>query len=221
MIPKYIHQIWIGPEPIPEKYQYFVQMMKDMHPDWQHILWDNDAVFNGIFAEDPYLKWAKDNINSEYFLQPAFITDRARLLILDRIGGIYVDVDAKPVRSFNHILPKLTEHCKLFAGLKLETEYGPMIDITVLGATPDNRHLKHLIEKWYDGTYEHPLSGLHISRELIKLVDWDITLFKKEYFYNEWIAPETVILHDTEDRAWSWKAMTPEWMEDEGDEDNK
>ena len=217
-LPKIIHQIWIGPDPIPAKYQHFIQMMKDMHPDWQHILWDNAAVFNGIFSEDPYLKEAKDKINSEYLLQPAFIADRVRLLILDKMGGIYVDTDAKPIKSFNQLLPKLSEHCKLFAGLKHDSEYGLMADVTVLGATPDNKHLKHIIGRWDDGTYTHPLSGLHISREIIKLVDWDVTLFKKEYFYNEWVAPETIILHDTEDRAWSWESMTPEWMEDEEDD---
>jgi hypothetical protein len=214
-LPKIIHQIWIGPDPIPKEYQHYINMMRDMHPDWQHIIWGNKEIFEGEFKEDPFLSKWKDQINSEYLLQPAFISDRARLLILEKMGGIYVDVDAKPIKSFNTILPILPEQCKLFAGWKWSGEHGYMADVTALGAIPDNPHLKFIIGRWGDGKYNHPLSGLHISNEILDRMDYDITLLHNDYFYSGHIKDRTLFLHDTDHRALSWTAMTPEWMLDQ------
>ena len=41
-IPKIIHQIWIGPKPLPNQYKEFSQKMIEMHPDWEYHLWGNE-----------------------------------------------------------------------------------------------------------------------------------------------------------------------------------
>ena len=49
-IPKIIHQIWIGPKPIPDQYKEFSQKMIEMHPDWEYHLWGHE-IFTGISAK--------------------------------------------------------------------------------------------------------------------------------------------------------------------------
>ena len=41
MIPKIIHQFWVGPKPPPMN---LIQTWRDAHPDWVHMLWTNDML---------------------------------------------------------------------------------------------------------------------------------------------------------------------------------
>lgn len=207
-LPKIIHQIWIGPDEMPKACKEYTAKMKRMHPGWEHILWDNEMVFEGQFKDDPYLKAWKSQINSEYFLQPAFISDRVRLLILNKMGGIYVDVDAIPIRPFDVILDKLSDKVDFFAGVEDSAEYGRIIDITVLGASPKCRVIKKILE-----TNDFPMSGLHMSKDFFKYVDTDMCLFAKDYFYTYGeVNDKTVVLHGKH-RMMSWTKMRPEWMD--------
>ena len=207
-IPKIIHQIWIGPNKLPESCKLLLSEMKEMHPDWEHKLWTNKEVFEGEFKDDPFLvKW-KDKINTEYLLQPAFVADRVRLLILAKYGGVYVDIDAKPIKSFNTVLNKLPSGCTFFAGIRPNTDYGIMIDVTVLGSSVNSRILNKIIPSWY--SYEHPLTGFHISVEIAKYIDTDVTLFNNDFFYSYELTEKSIILHNTSDRLGSWE----EWKEE-------
>ena len=202
-IPKIIHQIWIGPNKLPERCKPLLSEMKEMHPDWKHKLWTNEEVFEGEFKDDPFLvKW-KDKINTEYLLQPAFIADRVRLLILAKYGGVYVDIDAKPIKSFNTVLDKLPSGCTFFAGLRPNTDYGMMIDVTVLGSTINSRIVNKVIPSWY--SFPHPLTGFHISVEIAKYIDTDVTLFNNDFFYSYELSEKSVILHNTSDRLGTWE----------------
>lgn len=202
-IPKIIHQIWIGPNKLPERCKPLLSEMKEMHPDWEHKLWTNKEVFEGEFKDDPFLvKW-KDKINTKYLLQPAFIADRVRLLILAKYGGVYVDIDAKPIKSFNTVLDKLPSRCTFFAGLRPNTDYGVMIDVTVLGSAINSRIVNKVVPSWY--SYDHPLTGFHISIEIAKYIDTDVTLLNNDFFYSYELTDKSVILHNTSDRLGSWE----------------
>ena len=39
MIPKIIHQIWLGPLPPPQRW---LDSWRDHHPDWDYHLWTNE-----------------------------------------------------------------------------------------------------------------------------------------------------------------------------------
>lgn len=207
-IPKIIHQIWIGPNKLPEKCIPLIAKMKDMHPEWEHRLWSNEEVFEGEFKDDPFLKEWKDKINTDYLLQPAFIADRVRLLILVKYGGIYVDVDAQSIKSFNTVLEKLPSTCEFFAGLRPNTDYGTMIDVTVLGSVVNSKLLNKIIPSW--NSYPHPLTGFHISVEIAKNIDTSVTLFNNDFFYSYELTEDSVILHNTSDRLGTWERWDKE-----------
>tara|TARA_B100001287_G_C22482765_1_gene435149 strand:+ start:27 stop:656 length:630 start_codon:yes stop_codon:yes gene_type:complete len=206
-LPKIIHQIWIGPDEMPEKCKEASAKMKAMHHGWEYKLWDNEAVFEGQFKDDPYLKSWKNKISSEYLLQPAFIADRVRLLILKAMGGIYVDIDALPIRPFDDILPALGDKHNFFGGLRQHDDYSNMIDVTVLGAEPNARVINTILEE-----NDFPMSGLHISWALFKNLDADMCIFGEDYFYTEGEPNEkTIILHE-DNRMVTWTNKRPEWM---------
>ena len=116
-IPKIIHQIWVGEKEMPEHCQQFVQQMKELHPDYEHHLWGNE-LFTEKYADDPYLQ---NYITNPELYKWAFICDRIRCLLLNEIGGIYVDADAKPVQSFDLCMNQLGENITFFTGLKTNT----------------------------------------------------------------------------------------------------
>ena len=41
LIPKIIHQLWIGPKPRPSK---FMATWKEKHPDYEYIMWNEEDM---------------------------------------------------------------------------------------------------------------------------------------------------------------------------------
>lgn len=207
-IPKIIHQIWIGYQEMPELYQEFTKQMKEMHPDWEYKLWTHDEVFNNVYKDDPFLQ--------EYVTKPdvyrwAFISDRIRLLILRDYGGIYCDVDAKPIRPFDIILEKLNPTHTFFTGLKplmLNNQEcdcninATIFDCTVYGSAPRSRAIMSFLEEYTDLYWAHGCKTF--SDKLIMEMDTDIACFGHKYFYDNKITDSTIVLHDVEDRMLSW-----------------
>jgi len=96
-IPKIIHQIWIGPRPIPDKYKKLTESWKQKFPDWQYKLWTNNEVEEFKFKE-------KDLFNLASSYQEK--SDILRYAILREYGGLYVDMDYEAINNFGDILSK-------------------------------------------------------------------------------------------------------------------
>lgn len=86
-IPRIIHQIWLGPKPVP--FTEWSQRWRDLHPDWEYRLWrDDDLTFMHFGVADD---WGARS-------------DAARYEILKRYGGVYVDLDFRPIASLEGLL---------------------------------------------------------------------------------------------------------------------
>lgn len=199
-IPRKIHQIWIGHLPIPDHCLQFSKEMQEMHPEWEYKLWRHDEIFNGIYKDDPFLQ--------EYLTDPdvykwAFIADRIRLLILRDFGGVYCDLDAKPVRSFDIILNNLSEKITFFAGMKPSQHNNTLIDCTVYGSVPGSRTILNCLSCYVRLNWAHGCKTF--NDKIIQTMDDDIALFGYEYFYGNQITDRTIVLHDIEEtRLFSW-----------------
>lgn len=86
MIPKKIHQIWVGDFKMPMREQALVQKMKDAHPQFEHHLWtEPDPDF------PPNLR---DWYDKFYAIKNyAFCADLLRLWVVWKRGGFYLDID--------------------------------------------------------------------------------------------------------------------------------
>ena len=91
MIPKILHQIWIGPDEIPQDH---IDTWKNKHPDWIHMLWDEktirDEFPNGLFNQSEF-----DGIN-----EWCGKADVLRYEILYYFGGIFIDADSICLNKF-------------------------------------------------------------------------------------------------------------------------
>ena len=101
MIPKRLHHIWTGLNPIPHVYEEYLEEWQLFHPDWEHYIWtpgeisklcmQNKKLYDAGELEAPndWLRWRADIV---------------RLEILNQYGGIYVDMDSEPLKPLDPLL---------------------------------------------------------------------------------------------------------------------
>lgn len=98
MIPKIIHYVWIGGNPLPELAETCIASWKKHMPDWEFMRWD-ETNFD-IAAAPTYVKQAYE---ARKF---AFVSDYIRLWALEQFGGLYMDVDFMVFRPFDDLMDK-------------------------------------------------------------------------------------------------------------------
>lgn len=91
MIPKIIHQVWIGPLTMPEREKVLCQKVQTLHSDYDYKFWTSDNV--GAEIED-----MPTNVRSAYTRMYergdyVFACDVLRIWLLWKYGGFYLDVD--------------------------------------------------------------------------------------------------------------------------------
>ena len=94
MIPRTIHQIWLGPDPLPEEHRPWIESWKRHHPDWEHRMWTEDNL-----PADPVRREVLDRLRI-----PVERADILRLEVLYRHGGVYVDTDVECLRPLDDVL---------------------------------------------------------------------------------------------------------------------
>jgi len=100
MIPKIIHQIWSGiDEPLPEYFGSLGETWKEHYPEWRYEFWDNDRM--NRFIRDYYPEYLDAYNRFPYHIQR---WDAIRYLILDRLGGMYVDFDYESIKPMDALL---------------------------------------------------------------------------------------------------------------------
>jgi Glycosyltransferase sugar-binding region containing DXD motif len=127
-IPRRLHQVWLGPRPVPDRW---AARWRARHRHWTYRLW-READVEAILPDGLRPAW-------EHFLGKAIwhgAADVARVAILLREGGVYVDIDSEPVRSLDGA-PFMRG--TFFAGLELGTPEAPVrITNGVIGTTRDH-----------------------------------------------------------------------------------
>lgn len=98
MIPRTIHQIWLG-SPVPTKFLANMVAWQDLNPGWKYQLWT--APPPNMYNEDLY--W-----DAPMYVKPDAVwqmrADLLRYEILYREGGFYADTDTAPLRPIGDLL---------------------------------------------------------------------------------------------------------------------
>lgn len=169
-IPKKIHYFWVGGNPIPESLQRCIDSWREYNPDYEILRWDES---NYDFSVNSYMR--------EAYEQKAwgFVPDYARLDIIYRYGGIYLDTDVETIRKLDVLLCD-----EAFFGMGSADRIGIGVGF---GAAPQNELIRELRDYYKDkhfvnadGTqnrvpcyyYQHPIFeryGFRIRNEYQKI----------------------------------------------------
>lgn len=96
-IPRLLHLIWVGNKPRPEYVNVHIQKWRELMPTWSVRLWTNEDIHTGEFP-DPIVTLIG------YAYVGAQKADIMRYHIVEKYGGIYVDTDFIPKRSFEDLI---------------------------------------------------------------------------------------------------------------------
>ena len=130
LIPKIIHQIWLGGE-LPNKYIPLQQTWLKQHPGWEYKLWTDKEV-EEFGLENKILYDATKNFGEK--------SDIVRYEVLNKFGGLYVDCDFECLQPFDI----LHYYCDFYAGLGYGTN--PIVLCGLFGCTPHHPILKACIK---------------------------------------------------------------------------
>lgn len=94
MIPKNIHQIWLGEKRIPRHIVDFMVEIRKNHPDYKYFFWTDHNV-----PEMPErLRLVFDSLS-----HPAMKSDLLRVYVLSLYGGVYLDADYKLISHLDNL----------------------------------------------------------------------------------------------------------------------
>jgi mannosyltransferase OCH1-like enzyme len=96
-IPRIIHQVWVGPSPLPERFAAYQETWRRLHPDWELRFWTEDNLPPDLRRPEAY----------ERLRSPVERCDILRLEVLWRDGGVYVDTDFEALRPIDELLGDL------------------------------------------------------------------------------------------------------------------
>ena len=104
LIPKTIHYCWFGPNKIPDNCLEYMKSWEKYCPDYKIIKWSEENYdVTGI----PFIK---DAYEAKKY---AFVSDYARLDIIYKYGGIYLDTDVELIKPLDDLL-----YQKAYAGIE-------------------------------------------------------------------------------------------------------
>jgi mannosyltransferase OCH1-like enzyme len=179
-IPKRFVRIWLGQAEIPSDFQDWWEDFKTIHPDYEFITLGDD---HGIEIPD-YLQEIYDTVDSY-----AGRSDILRLVYLQQQGGIYVDTDIMPLKSF--------EPLRQLGQPFLAKRSGKSFESAVIGSPANHRSFDVLLRKlpeWYDENKTRAAS-VKTGPAFISSVLFgrnDVAHLPSKYFYpfNGFMAPK-------------------------------
>lgn len=99
-IPKIIHQIWIqGYDNISQENIKKIEKTKKIHPYWKYILWDENSIIK-LLNEPENIKY-KDKFYQFIYMHQKI--DFAKIMILNKYGGIYIDMDCDVIKKLDSL----------------------------------------------------------------------------------------------------------------------
>ena len=142
MMPKKFHRIWLGNKRMPHGLQVYWKRFHTLHPDWEFKTWtkvDFPLLTGDLFGLQTDLQCAANIL---------------RLEILYKYGGVYVDCEVEPIKSFDP-LTCFTCFC--------HSQRGGGLNNMIMGAVPEHKMVLMLLRHLQDMPVEAVASHL-VSR---------------------------------------------------------
>jgi len=173
LVPRILHQIWVGRDPLPKDFAAYTETWKLHHPGWEHRLWTEENIPTNLRRPEAL----------ERIRQPAERADILRFEILWRHGGVYVDVDFECRASLE---PHIGDAEFFTAWLKPSTEGRQRVNNAFMGSVPGHPLLDRALEElrpqeWYG--FDKTASGALFFDKLIKDSSAEVLFLPAELIY--------------------------------------
>ena len=139
MIPKILHYIWFGDNPLTPLAEDCLASWKSAMPNWELMRWD-ESNFD-IAAAPLYVRQAYE---ARKF---AFVSDYVRLWALEQYGGLYMDVDFEVFRPFDDLMQRYAA----FAGYE-GSKRKPVMQ-GVLASAPHGAWVQDMLRTYSERTF--------------------------------------------------------------------
>ena len=166
LIPRVFHQIWLGPNPLPDPFAAYQRSWLDHHPGWELRMWTEENLPRDVRRREVF----------DRLRVPAERADVLRLELLWRFGGVYMDVDFECLRS---IEPLIDDVDFFTAALERDRVNNALIG-SVAGHPILDRALDEIRPREFHG-YKKEAGPIFFDR-LIKEYP-EVKVFSKEIFY--------------------------------------
>lgn len=148
LIPRLIHQVWLGLEPPHPLILRWRQGWAELHPDWKLVLWreiggDHDLRLEASCHPDVPAAIFPSPGEIDVLRQACHLSQRAniwRYLVLLLHGGLYVDADVEPITPVDDLLAGL----RAFAAQRQRVP-DLMLENGFMGAVPGHPLLRDLV----------------------------------------------------------------------------
>jgi len=165
-IPRIIHRIWLGEDPLRDEFDHYGDTWRNHHPGWEMRLWTENEL--------PELGLTETLARGRHQAERA---DVLRYELLERFGGVYVDIDFECLRS----LEPLLDGVEAFAAF----QWPERVSNAMLGAVPGHplfeRASREAALRIGVGTIP-AATGPQYFTELLKHFP-EVTLFGPEKFF--------------------------------------
>lgn len=145
MIPKRIHYIWFGGNPLTPLAENCIASWKKYCPDYEIVRWDesNFDVSQNRYCREAYdaKKWA-------------FASDYARLWVLVNDGGIYMDTDVEVLQPLDRFL-----ELQAFSGFEAEDR----IPTGLMASSSKQPFFEKLLHDYDDRSFLKPNGAFDLS----------------------------------------------------------
>lgn len=185
MIPKTLHYVWMGGNPLTPLAEECIASWKSAMPEWQILRWD-ETNFD-IAAAPLYVRQAYETRKF------AFVSDYVRLWALEQYGGVYVDTDVKVLKSYEPLLSDT-------AFIGMEESLAHMPGTCVMGCEPHCQWVRDMLALYDDISFVKEDGNLDMttnvdrmgkcliskgfipSREAQYLPDYGLRIYTHDYF---------------------------------------
>lgn len=157
-IPKKIHYCWFGGKELPDFLQECMESWNRYCPDYEILRWDET---NYDFNKYEYTRQAAAH------KKWGFVTDVARLDILYRYGGIYLDTDVKLLKPLEDF-----RYQKGFVGVE---RWGNINSGGGIGAVPNHPMIREMLDYrlqfpfvMEDGSFNIETNGLYETKPFLR-----------------------------------------------------
>lgn len=152
-IPKIIHYVWFGRNPLPELAKKCIDSWKKYCPDYEIIEWNEDNF------DINYCTYVKEAYEAKKW---AFVSDVARLYALVNYGGIYMDTDVE-------VLKPLDELLKYEAVSGFETEHS--IPTGLMAACKGHRLFDELLHEYDTIHFKKQDGSLDVTTNVTRITN--------------------------------------------------